>query len=413
MKRALVLLILLVLACCRADLKEDDQLLKSLMQSEPAKFRHILEASDSLEVQIIYTQVDRDANNRPSFRSFYFNLDSNRYFYPASTIKLPLALLSLEKLNQLKVKGLDKFTPMLSDSAYPGQKAVCMDSSSQNKMPSIAHYIKKILLVSDNDASNRLYEFIGQKAANQSLQDKGYNIRLLHRLDRALTPDQNRHTEPIRFVRNDSVLFRQPMLVNPDSIRPPTKIFRGNGYMRSGKLVQRPFDFTYKNSYPLSVQQRLLKSVIFPNYVAETERFQITEADRRFVLQYMSEWPRESIYPSYKNDTAIYDAFCKFLMFAEDRRPAPMNLRIFNKIGEAYGYLIDNAYIVDFDNGVEFMLSAVISTNSDGVFNDDHYDYHEIGFPFMRNLGQLIYRYELNRKREVKPDLSEFRFLYD
>jgi hypothetical protein len=203
------------------------------------------------------------------------------------------------------------------------------------------------------------------------------------------------------------------MLVNPDSILPFARVFKGIGYMKSGKLVKKPFDFTYKNCYPLAVQQRLLKSVIFPQSVPKRERFNITEADRRFILRYMSERPGESKYPSYRNDTSIYDAFCKFLMFAEDRQPMPKNIRIFNKIGDAYGYLIDNAYIVDFDNGVEFMLSAVIGTNSDGIFNDDHYDYREVGFPFMRNLGRLIYQHELKRKRTVKPDLSEFRFSYD
>jgi hypothetical protein len=413
MNRTLILLFALVVASCQTGARKDDQLLRSLMQSEPAKFRHILDAADSLEVQIIYTQINRDANNRPSFRSFYFNLDSNRYFYPASTVKLPLVLLSLEKLNELKIRDLDKFTPMFSDSVYPGQHRAYRDSTSENKLPSVAHYIKKILLVSDNDASNRLYEFMGQGAANHKLHAKGYNIRLLHRVGRALTIDQNRHTEATRFVKDGTLIYSQPMLVNKDSIRPPAKVFKGIGYINNGMLIRQPFDFTYKNSYPLVEQQRILRSVIFRQSIPEKERFNIAESDRRFVLRYMSQWPRESKYPSYKNDTSVYDAFCKFLMFAEDRRRVPPNIRIFNKIGNAYGYLIDNAYIVDFDNGVEFMLSAVISTNSDGIYNDDKYDYHKIGYPFMRNLGQLVYGFELKRERDVRPDLSEFRLTYE
>ncbi len=61
-------------------------------------------------------------------------------------------------------------------------------------------------------------------------------------------------------------------------------------------------------------------------------------------------------------------------MFGNDRNCIPDNLRIFNKVGEAYGYLIDNAYIVDFRNNVEFVLSAVIATNTDQVYNDNAYD---------------------------------------
>ena len=91
----------------------------------------------------------------------------------------------------------------------------------------------------------------------------------------------------------------------------------------------------------------------------------------------------------------------------------PENIRIFSKTGGAYGYLIDNAYVVDFENGVEFLLSAVIHTNRDGIYNDDKYEYETEGYPFLKNLGQLVYRYELQRKRAYKPDLIEFKVKYN
>jgi hypothetical protein len=58
------------------------------------------------------------------------------------------------------------------------------------------------------------------------------------------------------------------------------------------------------------------------------------------------------------------------------------------------------------------MLSAVIHCNSDGIFNDDKYDYDEVGFPFLKNLGQAIYQHENNRVKKQKPDLSQFKFDY-
>ena len=65
----------------------------------------------------------------------------NKYFlaFPASTVKLPLVLLALEKLNSLNIKGLDKFTPFFHDSVYSGQRSVRKDSTSENGLPSIAH----------------------------------------------------------------------------------------------------------------------------------------------------------------------------------------------------------------------------------------------------------------------------------
>jgi hypothetical protein len=410
---SLSILLGLIASSCSLPVKEDDSLLQTLMQKDPSKFQYILEYADSLEVQIMYTQINRDANNNPSFKSFYFNVDSTRYFYPASTVKLPLVLLSLEKLNELNIQGLTKFTPMYHDSVYAGQRSVKSDPTSENGQPSVAHYAMKILVNSDNDAYNCLYEFIGQRAANEKLRSKGYNMRVLHRLERPLPPDQNRHTEAVRFVQDGMVIFQQPMLVNPDSIKPTRLVFKGRGYLRNDTLVRKPLEFTYKNFYPLQEQQEVLKAIIFPESVKPEKRFNISPEDREFVLQYMSQLPRETKYPPYEKDTSLYDAYRKFLMFGEDRMPIPSNIRIFNKEGDAYGYMIDNAYIVDFDAGVEFMLSAVISTNSDGIFGDDLYDYKTVGYPFMKNLGQLVYHYELNRKRARSPDLGEFKFPYD
>ncbi|MEJ0056329.1 MAG: hypothetical protein WDN75_12110 [Bacteroidota bacterium] len=127
----------------------------------------------------------------------------------------------------------------------------------------------------------------------------------------------------------------------------------------------------------------------------------------------MSQLPRETLYPQYDKDTSLYDAVVKPLMFGDDRKPIPGNIRIFNKVGGAYGYLVDNAYIVDFDNNAEFMLSVVINVNLDGIYNDDKYEYKKIGYPFLKNIGQTIYMYELGRKREREPDLSEFKLKYD
>jgi hypothetical protein len=70
------------------------------------------------------------------------------------------------------------------------------------------------------------------------------------------------------------------------------------------------------------------------------------------------------------------------------------------------------AYIVDFKNKIEFMVSGNIYVNSDGVLNDDKYEYVETGYPFFKEMGNIIYKYELKRKRKHAPDLSSFQFDY-
>lgn len=372
-----------------------------------------LDKKREYEIQIIYTSIDRDKHNRPQFKTYHFNVDPNSYFYPASTVKLSAVLLSLEKVNGLKAYNVDEYTPMFHDSVYSGQSSIRGDSTAADGCASIAHYSKKILVVSDNAAFNRLYEFLGQDYFNQRLYEMGYtHTRITHRLERFLTRDENRHTEAVGFVRNDSVLFAQPMQVNAGAIEPPEKIFRGRAFYRNDSLIQSPFEFTYKNAFPLGEQHLMLMSIVFPTSVPATKRFQISDEQRRFVLKYMSQLPRETTFPPYYRDTSYNDASVKFLMFGGSSE-IPKHIRVFNKVGDAYGYLVDNAYIVDFKNGVEFLLSAVINTNTDEVYNDGQYDYEKLGFPFMRNLGNVIYNYELKRTRAIKPDLSEFRFEYD
>jgi hypothetical protein len=393
-------------------LKEDTRLLQNLMRQKPELFKSILDKKKQYEIQIIYTQINRDAENQPSFKTFDFNVDTSRYFYPASTVKLPAVLLALEKLNELNKPGINKFTPVFFDSVYSGQRFARVDTTAEGGVPSIAHYARKILVTSDNVGFNRLYEWLGQRESNERLWKKGYHVRMLHRLDRRLTNDENRHTEAVRFAQRDSVLHEQAMLVN-DSIVVKQKITKGKGYYRDNQFYRKPFDMTYRNYFHLPDQHDMLKAIVFPNSVPEKMRFKLTPEDRAFVLKYMSQLPTETLYPAYYKDSVYTDAYVKYLLYGADSSRIPDHIRIFNKVGQAYGYLIDNAYIIDFNEGVEFMLSAVIYVNKDEIFNDDKYEYEKVGFPFMKNLGQLIYEYEKTRPKKVKPDVGEFRFVYD
>jgi hypothetical protein len=74
--------------------------------------------------------------------------------------------------------------------------------------------------------------------------------------------------------------------------------------------------------------------------------------------------------------------------------------------------LTDVSYIVDFEKGIQFFLTATITVNKNQIFNDDKYEYKTIGLPFLSTLGKVVYDYEVQRERKVKPDLSKFRINY-
>ncbi len=393
--------------------KTDALLQNILSTNKDTIFQKVLDNPNYYRLQIIYTQVNRDKYNKPSFKNYYFNVDSLLYFNPASTVKLPLAALSLEKLNEQYIKGVNKFTSMQFDSAYHHQKKELYDSSAENYLPSIANFIKKAFLISDNDAYNRMYEFIGPQTINENLHNKGYkNIRITRQF-MSFNEDENRHTNPVRFIDSSGKLvYNQPMQFNPDSFYFAHIIKIGKAhYNNNDSLINEPIDFTKANYVPLENYQKILQSILFPSSVKSRQRFNLTKDDYDFLHQYLSQYPSETNYPKY--DTAqYYDSYVKFY-FQNNTHKMPAYVRVFNKVGWAYGFDTDISYVADFKNKIEFMLAATVYVNSDAILNDDKYDYETVGNPFMYQLGQIIYNYELNRYRQYRPDLSNFEINYE
>ena len=323
-----------------------------------------------------------------------------------------MAILALQKLNELKKRGLDKNSTMITEADYSGQTEVYNDPSTPDGRPTIEHYIKKILLVSDNDAFNRLYEFLGQEYINNTLHKMGYeDVQIVHRLEISLTEDENRHTNPLRFFDTGGKLVYEKPLQQSKLVYAERNTKMGKGFYRHGELINEPFDFSKKNRMSLQTLHDISRSVMFPKSVSKKQRFKLSKNDYEFLRKYMSMTPLDSKFPFYDKEN-YWDNYVKFLFYGAEKNTSKAGIRIFNKVGDAYGFLIDAAYIVDLNNGVEFMLSAVIHCNSDEIYNDDKYDYETIGYPFMKNLGQVIYDYEMKRIKKVATDLSQFRYDY-
>jgi hypothetical protein len=398
----------------RADTWHDSSFLENLMKDHPQYFEQVLKNRKEWNVQVIYTRVDRGEKGQVELKKFEFNVDPDHYFYPASTVKLPIVLLALQKLHQQNKKGVDLNTTMITEDLPGVQTAVYNDPSAPDGRPTIANYIRKILLVSDNDAFNRLYEFLGQEYINVQLHKLGYDdAQVLHRLNLFLPLEKNRMTNAVKFLdSNNVVLFEQPVQVSHLQFSKRNDHI-GNAFYRGDRLVNAPMDFSEKNRISLDDLNDILVNLVCPGSQGPNKTFELTEEDKRFVFKYMSQFPTESIYPPYSSDSSYWPAYGKFLLWGATHEKPPPNIRIFNKEGDAYGHMLDVAYIVDFTHKIEFFLSAEIYCNTDGILNDDRYDYDTIGLPFLKHLGEVVYDYELKRDRKILPDLSGFIFRYD
>jgi hypothetical protein len=352
-------------------------ILQQTLASDNSKIKTVMSNPEAFELQIIYTQILRDKNNKVSFKDFAYNLNANNYFYPASTVKFPIAILALEKLNTMD--NTSKDTPYLIEGKPEKLR--------------FSEEISKVFAVSDNEASTNLLEFIGFDYLNESMKAKGLSpFRISHRLSAPNATEPK--SKSITLFKDDNSVVILPEITNKSSIPLSiNKLKKGIGFIKDDVLVHEPFDFSNKNFYPLETLHNTLKRIVFPETFTASERFNLTEKDREFIMFSMQNLPKNAGYDTKE----YYDGYCKFFMFGDTKENIPTNIKIYNKVGDAYGTLIDCAYIVDNENKVEFMVSATLLVNKDGIFNDDQYEYDTIGLPFLAELGRQLYAKNLKR----------------
>ncbi len=359
--------------------------LEKVSKSKNELLKPVFDNAQKYELQILYTQIDRKPNGEVEFRDFNYRGSDTAYFYPASTVKLPVAVLALEKLKELRHQEkieISRNTPY------------CFVPDSVKH--SISRDIEAVFAVSDNEAFNRLFEFLGQDYINDKLEQKGLSpARISHRL--SVGNALNTQTKPLLFhipENGDSTAFSLPGTKN--QVLAPLKmkgIKKGIGFIENDSLVKGAFDFSFKNYFPLGVQHQLMKQLMFPGNFSEHKTFEMDREDREFLLRALSQLPREAGY-----DPGEYpDSYVKFFLYGDRTKEIPKGIKIYNKIGQAYGTLTETAYITHASLGVEFFLSATLLVNRNGVFNDDTYEYESIGIPFLGALGRAIYDLELTR----------------
>ena len=367
---------ILLIGCRRESTILEDPLM-TVLNSGNENIKRVMDNLNAHEVQIRYTQIDRK-NGGIIFTDYDFQVDDSNYFYPASTVKFPAAVVALEKLNE--IDSLDRNTRFYVEG--------------DTVETTFAKAISEIFAVSDNVANNRLVEFLGQDDINARLEKKRVApVRIAHRLG---YHSDDTTTKPLIIYLNDSTTatFKGTVNTPPEPLK-LSKITKGGGFIEDDSLMVEPFDFSLKNHYPVEAQHALLKRVIFPEEFPPEERFDISEDQRKFLLTTMHTLPKAVGY----DPVEYYDGYCKFLMYGDTKESIPDHIKIYNKVGWAYGTLTDCAYIKDEKNDVEFLVTATLLVNANGIFNDDTYEFDEVGIPFLAELGRQLYAYELTRKK--------------
>lgn len=367
------------------------------------KYSEVFKHPDKYHLQVIYTQVIHDKNKHVILKKFLLEPPTKKYYYPASLVKLPVAALALEKLNKLKIQNLTKYTRLCIDSSHMCEQREYYDTTSISGYPSIAQYIKRMLLVSDNSAYSRIYEFLSPAYINKRLREMGYvNTEIIQRLSFGCDSTANRYTNGFTFFDNNShTVYSQPPANNEGKIQNhAVHTTLGKGFWDGNKQLP-PRNFRNNNYIPFEDENYFLLSLIYPHSVKQSKRFNLTSDDYAFLRKYMGMLPRESSHPAY--DPKVYpDNYKKYNYFGTNGSIRDTSIRSYNIVGRAYGFLADCSYIKDSKTGVEFFLSILIYVNEKDILNTDDYQYDSIGLPFMTDIGHAIYNYELKKKKKKK-----------
>ena len=359
-----VIIFLLILGC-----KSKKTPIHFAIKSSKPSISNVKKNLKDHKIQIKLTVINKDGNI-----DYEYNVDNEEYFYPASTVKLPIALLAIEKVNESKYITLD--TPFRVEN--------------ESEKYTLRDEIFKMFVISDNKSFNRIFEFLGQDYINGKLNALGFkNTTIFHRL--SVLDSDNLKTKKVYFyIEKDSIsyqTFNREIVPNEiNGLKKGKKFFNNKN-----ELVKKPMDFSKKNRISINDLHEMTTQVFLPENYQNKNSFKLENKQRDFIWDAMSALPRklglsEEKYPG---------NFVKFFVRGDEKVNDTINnnLKIYNKVGSAYGQLTETAFINSENQKI--ILTASMYVNDNKIINDDIYEYESVGIPFFASLGkEILYHLE-------------------
>ena len=346
--------------------------------------RSILKNKDSYEIQILYTEVSKNSLGQTEFSDFQFQLNDEKYFYPASTIKLPIAALTLSKINELRAEGLN-ISPKskIKLSLINNKNEIILKDS----ITSFQNLIADVFLVSDNSASNVLIDFIGYNYFNSSMSNLGLeNTYLNHKFN----PDPFVDSSWIISNIDNEIISSNENQITVSASSNISNLKKGKKRFINGEIKNESLDFSSKNRSSLTDMHNIMKNLIYPE--TSLSKFNLNVEDYDFLRYWMSRFTYEDLGTKYIGDSKFFNSYNKFFIHGTDTILNNTDVRVYNKIGQAYGTSTDSAYIKNYKEDLEFFLTATIYTNKNKIINDNIYEYGDTAIPFLSNLSKALYK---------------------
>ena len=374
--------------------------LTPLLQARTDQFGRLLAAPETYRLQILISEVTTNAAGLPALNRWGYRVGAE-YFYPASAIKLGAAVTALQTIEQLQAQAHSSDllqVPLTIAPLFAGDAAQTNDPSNlDGGRITVGHELRKMALISDNQAFNRMFDLVGHENLNRNLRALGLDsVVINHRLSDSRAVGGGRASAAVTFYPPGGEPVVVPARSSNLTLTNQARDLKvGRGYWQDGRLINEPMDFTSGNGISLMDLQSLLIKLARPDINLGTPPLILSAEHRAWLLRAMTEYPRESTNPVY-SASEFPDDYCKCLL-PGIRRVFPSQtpgerIEITAKIGEAYGFTIENSYVRNPKNGRAVFVTAVIYTNARGLLNSDQYEYDTVAEPFYANLGELAAR---------------------
>ena len=376
---------ILLLAVCSSLLSCNSNPIELVLKSDPY-LKEIIKDKEDYEIQVMLTKVNHD-NTKIDFQNYQYQHDENQYFYPASTIKLPIVVLTLKKINELRSKGSDI---TLKSKIILNNVDNYSNFKLQDSITSFQNLIADIFLVSDNSASNILIDFIGYNYFNDEIQNAGFDRTYLNH---KFNPDPYvNSTWQISDLDNNmisSINDNQKIIKADDKTN---GLDKGESRYFNGEILDESLNFSEKNRFSITDMHNLIKYIFYPEIFDKANTFNLNVEDYDFIRYWMSRFTYEDMGEKFIGDENFFETYNKFFIHGDEQSVSNEQIRVYNKIGQAYGTSIDNGLIKNYQNNVEFILTSTIYTNKNKVINDNLYEYDDIAEPFLAKLSRAIYK---------------------
>ena len=346
--------------------------------------RSIVKNKDNYEIQILYTEVSKNSVGQAEFSDFQFQLNDEKYFYPASTIKLPITVLALSKINELRAEG-SNISPKskIKLSLINNKNEIILKDS----ITSFQNLIADVFLVSDNSASNVLIDFIGFNYFNSSMSNLGFeNTYLNHKFN----PDPFVDSSWIISTLDNEIISSNENQMTVLASNNISNLKKGEKRFINGEIINESLDFSSKNRSSLTDMHNIMKNLIYPEI--SISKFNLNVEDYDFLRYWMSRFTYEDLGAKYIGDSKFFNSYNKFFIHGTDTILNNIDTRVYNKIGQAYGTSTDSAYIKNYKEDLEFFLTATIYTNKNKIINDNIYEYGDTAIPFLSKLSKALYK---------------------